>query len=281
MALDPAAASAVWGEGVGSSTASLGEGAALRRGAASPDTGTLCEASRRTVRLPKAPARRPWLPGGPPAKGARPQTLWRRSAWRPTQPPRRRSAWRPRRSKAAPFQGARPNGAAQGARATAHQRGHLALGAGSPRAKARAAPWLLQAGAAGHSCALGATGRGASRSTRAAAWLLRPGRARPPRRRLGAPRPLARGCWIRKRLPCARRQRRIDRLTTAAAGSGRLGFQSGTLAVPYEQTPGSLMGRLGRPARLGRRAGLLAAARPAWQAAWAGFQGQKWPILPF
>jgi hypothetical protein len=75
MALDPAAASAVWGEGVGSSTASLGEGATLRRGAASPDTGTLCGASRRTVRLPKAPARRPWLPGGPPAKGARPQTL--------------------------------------------------------------------------------------------------------------------------------------------------------------------------------------------------------------
>jgi len=25
----------------------------------------------------------------------------------------------------------------------------------------------------------------------------------------------------------------------------------------------------------------LAAAWPAWQAAWAGFQGQKWPILPF
>jgi hypothetical protein len=263
MALDPAAASAVWGEGVGSSAASLGEGAALRRGAASPDTGTLCGAARRSVRLPKAPARRPWLPGGPPAKGARPQPPWRRSAWRP------------RRSTAAPFQGARPNGAAPGARATAHQRGRLALGAGSPRAKARAAPWLLQAGAAGHSCALGATGRGASRSTRAVAWLLRPGRARPPRRRLGAPRPLARGCWIRKRLPCARRQRGIDRLTAAAAGSGRLGFQNGTLAIPYEQTPDSLMGRLGQSARLGRRAGHQAAARPAWQAAWAVFRSKN------
>jgi hypothetical protein len=38
---------------------------------------------------------------------------------------------------------------------------------------------------------------------------------------------------------------------------------------------GSLLGRLGRPARLGRRAGLLAAARPAWQAAWAAFQERK------
>jgi hypothetical protein len=44
---------------------------------------------------------------------------------------------------------------------------------------------------------------------------------------------------------------------------------------------GSLLGRLGRPARLGRRAGFLAAARPAWQAAWAAFQEQKWPVLPF
>jgi hypothetical protein len=44
---------------------------------------------------------------------------------------------------------------------------------------------------------------------------------------------------------------------------------------------GSLLGRLGRSARLGRRAGHQAAARPAWQAAWAVFQEQKWPILPF
>jgi hypothetical protein len=80
MALDPAAASAVWGEGVGSSAASLGEGAALRRGAACPDIGTLCGAGRRSVRPPKAPARRPWLPGGPLAKGARLLPPWWRSA---------------------------------------------------------------------------------------------------------------------------------------------------------------------------------------------------------
>jgi hypothetical protein len=126
MALDPAVASAVWGEGVGSSAASLGEGAALRRGAASPGTGTLCGAAGARCGSQRHRRGGHGCQAGPPAKGARPQPPWRRSAWRP------------RRSTAAPFQGARPNGAAPGARATAHQRGRLRS------AQARHEPWLAR-----------------------------------------------------------------------------------------------------------------------------------------
>jgi hypothetical protein len=36
-----------------------------------------------------------------------------------------------------------------------------------------------------------------------------------------------------------------------------------------------MLGRLGRPAWLGRRAGRQAAAWSAWQAAWAAFQSPK------
>jgi hypothetical protein len=45
---------------------------------------------------------------------------------------------------------------------------------------------------------------------------------------------------------------------------------------PYHKRRfGLLLGRLGRPARLGRRAGRQAAAWSAWQAAWAVFQGPE------
>jgi hypothetical protein len=126
---------------------------AQRRG--KPRHGHALRSSRRSVRLPKTPARRPWLPGGPPSQG---RSAAATLAALSVAPEALDGGSFPGR--AAQRRGTRSARDGPPARA-------LALGAGSPRAMARAAPWLLLAGAAGHSCALGASGRGASRSARA------------------------------------------------------------------------------------------------------------------
>jgi hypothetical protein len=81
-----------------------------------------------------------------------------------------------------------------------------------------------------------------------------------PARAPASPRLDARG--MRQALPCllghgaqTRRPAGGHYSLAMEAGSGRLGFQNETLAVPYEQAFGSLVGRLGQPAWLGRRAG--------------------------
>jgi hypothetical protein len=151
MALDLAAESAIWGEGVGSSA----------------------EASARALHC--AEARRPWRPGGPP----QPRALGR------SHPGGARRGARGARP-AAPIQGGRLDAAhSQGARPPAR---HHSQGARPPARhhslRARPPASLLQA-ATSRSARLPMAHVGPR--DRHGEWRLRPGRARPPASSLQAP----------------------------------------------------------------------------------------------